>query len=249
MSLALRVLLVSCGLFLSLSAQAADNEGSTLLEKAQRELTIPDHEKTEDIRTTPATVRLNVEAVESPISPTALQVGLSIQSYAPHGQGEVVGQAPVNWNQLGETQMVALDFRWLPYELSQNIFLGGFTSLGYGSQNLKVSTPLGEPLKSTRLHCAKWALGGALEYQFSDRFSLAWTFGGGQWHAIQSSSSAFANSSRRLGFLSSGFFAQVRVVSRLKAYLGYDYRREMESSPEIGVPPHNYLLGILWSLN
>lgn len=243
------IILFLCAILLLISfrAKAVDLNWRT---KAQLELEVGPDKKTQDVLSTPATVRSQIEKIESPLRYTAIQMGLALQSFTPKGRGEVVGQAPVDWSSEGDILMPSLEVRWLPLMLSDDWVTGGFLSFGYGMQNLKIQTPTGREFAKTRLHSTRAQAGWATEYHFMPHrgLSLVGQLGIGQLNEVQSSVSEFARASERLNYLNMGLLLEKRVLRSWKAFAGYDLRLPQgDQSDRIQIQQNNFLVGVLGS--
>lgn len=219
--------------------------------EAEKELVVSQKEQTATVLPTPATVRSRIEKVSSPISFTAMQMGLSVQPYQPVGTSAVSGLQPYDLGGLGTRPMGALDLRWLPFEPTTGLLLGGFGSIGYTNHVVSLRTPTGEELKDTKVHTVKSVLGAAVEYHFarSQRWSVAGLVGAGRLDSVQSGSSSRANESKNLTFLNLGTALQNRLTERLTAYGQYDYRSPLAGDSTLGIQKHNFMVGFLGSFH
>lgn len=221
---------------------------------AEKELAISWKNQSSDVLPTPATVRTNIEPVLSPVRYTALQIGVSYQPFAPQGQAIAGGQASQKMTTTSQPGMIALDVRWLPFELADFpfVYLGGFGSLGYSRSELSVRSAGGNAYKNTYAHSLKTQFGFATEFHLprNPRLSLAASCGLGRLELVQASDSAFASGAEKLFFGSAGALAQYRLWGPWTVYGGYEYRRSLQRQvPRIGVEPHNILIGFLGSVN
>lgn len=223
-----------------------------LQETAASELSISQKEKSTEVLETPATVRLSVAPVKSPIVYSAFQLGVSVQSYQPVGLGRVEGVDPYDLSALGTRPMASVDLRWLPIETSllPNTNIGGFVSAGYAQHPVKLRTPTGTEIKNTRLQTLKAEAGFALTRHSGahPRWGGTLLMGMGRLESIQASDSAFANNSSSLLYGSASLLAEYRWFDQWSLTGGYVNRlRLTRTSDNLDVQRHNFVIGFLGS--
>ena len=217
---------------------------------AADELTLPNTAQTPQVLSTPATVRPRVEAIESPVTYTAVQIGFSLSTYRPEGRTKVSNLQPYDLSSLGESPLPSLEIRWQPYQIS-NLYLGGFTSLGYSLHDVQLRAPTGQLLPSTKLHTMKGAGGLATTYRFGagSRWSVAGLFGVGYLNSVQASKSTFANTSTGLPFATGQALMQVRFFEKWTGYAGYEMLNPLrDERGELKLPRGSAMVGLLGSL-
>jgi hypothetical protein len=247
------VLLFSSITFQAQAKSKLNLETLNLTDQAKKELEVSALKSASQIRPTPATVRARVEEVESPVSYTAIQMGLSYQRFHSQGQGEIVGQKNASWDDLSDAPMIAVEFRWLPYQPFQApFFLGSFVNLGYAEQKMSLETSTGERFHNAKLHTAKWGLGLSAEYHIRQVkwLGLAGNLGFGEMYGVQSSTSAYTSSSHQLTYLSSGLFAQFKLSRHWKLFAGNDYRvPTRKETSDFKIQRNNWTVGFLGSFD
>lgn len=226
---------------------------ASLAVRAEQELVLGPEERTELVITTPATVRTKVEAVEAPESRRVLEFGLGLQPYRPVGGGRVTGFDSYDLGALGEKPMASIELRWLALSLKARptLRLGGFFSAGYAQHSVDLKGPTGAAFDRARLHTVKTQGGvaAAIPIGGSSRWSARAQIGLGRLDSVQTSRSPEANQSGSLDFISLGAFAENRVSERVAFFAGYENRAAFEKrDPELGLPRHNFLIGIWGNL-
>lgn len=227
-------------------ASFAQTSSESLIEKAKGELT-NGSEASVPLQT-PATIVSSVEEVTSPITYSALQLGLSYERLQPMGRGKVTGLPDVQWGRLKPVDFVSLEMKWLIYQWNRTYF-GTSASLGYGANDLQIYTAMGDKFDRAKLSIVRWNLGFVAEQRFLETWSTSASLGVGQFLMSQSAESNFVSDSRQLGVATAQLSLQKRIARFLIPYVAYQYRiPTARTSSRLDVDRQGVVVGIMGSI-
>lgn len=228
-------------------AALAQTAADSLVEKAQKELTLQGSEAAVPLQT-PATIVSSVEEVSSPITYSALQLGFSYERLQPMGRGKVSGLPDVHWSKLKPMDFVSLEMKWLIYQWNRT-YIGTSASLGYGTENLQIRTAVGDQFDRAKLSIVRWNLGLVAEQRFLETWSASASLGLGQFLMTQSAESTFVSDSQQLGVTTAQLSLQKRIARFLIPYVAYQYRiPTARTSSKLDVDRQGVVFGIMGSI-
>ncbi len=234
-------------IFLFSFAAFAQTSESSLIEKAQSELTHKGSDTAVQLQT-PATIATSVDEVVSPLSYAALQLGLSYEKLQPMGRGQVTGLADVEWDKLPPLDFISVEMKWMPYQWERFNF-GTFASLGYGSEKLNLQTATGDDLPKSKLSIARWYLGFVAERQFFSTWSSSLSLGTGQFLMSQSAASSYVSDSSQLGVGVAQISVQKRIAQYFIPFVAYQQRfLATRASSRLDIDRQGVVVGIMGSL-
>lgn len=235
------------GTFVFILFTSASFAEPSLVEKAQSELTDKSSEGSVPLQT-PATIVSSVEQVSSPVTYSALQLGLSYERLQPMGRGQVTSLPDVHWSKLEPMDFISLEIKWLIYQWERSYF-GTFASLGYGSKKLNIETAVGDEFSNAKLTIARWNLGLVAEQRFLETWSASASMGLGQFIMSQSAESTYPSDSLQLGVATAQLSLQKRIARFLIPFVAYQYRiPTAQTSSRLDVDRQGVVLGIMGSI-
>lgn len=140
---------------------------------------------------TPATIRAEVQPVNSVVERTALRFTFLFEPYQPRGIATYGAGQRADYSKLSQSVLGQVDLRWLPFELgslfTRPVSAGGYTAFGFSRHKMPLTAPSGFRYDDVAVNTIRYELGVALGVILNSTLNLETRLGVGRISMIQTS--------------------------------------------------------------